>query len=275
MATLEIGFDRVFIPQFWSSLVSFTGRELPVHQASRYPTFFHSNHVSNPSKLGLDDGGLYAGGLSLIEDLQIGDVVLPPDSQDGAEGLYVEQLQFLDMPAIQCPRLVTIEEGGKNHGIVDFQFRRLADVVFTDWLRTLPSAWLALLILVSFSLSKDPSQDMVLPRYLKCSTLASGVLSMVTVGEGEGNMVQVSGAPPSFRDWLSGRRAWMPQRSGPASAASLVLRGPLVRSRQQREPLRGEFAGSSSLLWVDAGRRGNRPSGNECRPPLQILDSWG
>ena len=124
MAPLEIDFDRVFIPQVWSSLVSFAGLEFPVHQACRHPTLLHSNHVSNPSKLGLDDGGLYAGGLSLIEDLQIGDVVLPPDSQDGAESLHVEELQFLDMPAIQCPRLTTIEEGEKNHGIVDLQFCR-------------------------------------------------------------------------------------------------------------------------------------------------------
>ena len=75
--------------------------------------------MSNPSKLGLDDGGL-----SLIEDLQIGDVVLPPDSNAGAESSHVEDLQFLDMPVIQCPRLTTIEEGGKNDSIVDLQFRR-------------------------------------------------------------------------------------------------------------------------------------------------------
>ena len=67
--------------------------------------------MSNLSKFGLDDGGLDAGGLSLIEDLLIGDVVLPLDSQDGAESSHVEELQFLDMPAIQCPRLTTIEEG--------------------------------------------------------------------------------------------------------------------------------------------------------------------
>ena len=88
------------------------------------------------------------------------------------------------------------------------------------------------------------------------------------------SMVQVGGAPLSFQDWLSGRRAWMPRRSGPASAVGLVLRGPLVRSHRQREPLGGEFTGSSSLLWVNADWRGSRPSGNECRPPfLQILDS--
>ena len=67
----------VFILQFWSTLISFTSLKFPVHQASRHPTLLHLNYVSNPSKLGLDDGGLYAGGLSLIKDLQIGDVVLP------------------------------------------------------------------------------------------------------------------------------------------------------------------------------------------------------
>ena len=59
--------------------------------------------------------------------------------------------------------------------------------LLSTWLRRLPSAWLALLILVSISLSKEPSQDMVLPRYLKCSTLASGLSSIVMVGwEGVG-----------------------------------------------------------------------------------------
>ena len=124
VAPLEIGFDHVFILQFWSTLISFAGLKFPLHQASRHLTLLHSNHVSNPSKLGLDDSGLYAGRLSLIEDLQIGDVVLPPDSQDRAESSHVEEFQFLDMLAIQCPRLTTIEEGRKNHGIVDLQFCR-------------------------------------------------------------------------------------------------------------------------------------------------------
>ena len=98
----------------------------------------------------------------------------------------------------------------------------------------------------------------------------------VVNGEGGGVcMVQVGGAPPSFRDWLSGRRAWIPRWSGPAFAAGLVLCEPLVRSRRQREPLGGEFAGSSSLLWVDAGRRGSCPSSNECRPPSPYIGQHG
>ena len=78
---IQVSRIDVFILQFWYILVSFAGLEFPVHLASRDPTFLHSNHVSNPSMLGLGDGGLYAGGRSLIENLQIGDVVLPPDSR--------------------------------------------------------------------------------------------------------------------------------------------------------------------------------------------------
>ena len=52
VAPLEIGFDCVFIPQFWSTLVSFADLEFPVYQASRHPTLLHSNHVSKPIKVG-------------------------------------------------------------------------------------------------------------------------------------------------------------------------------------------------------------------------------
>ena len=71
---------------------------------------------------------------------------------------------------------------------------------FSTLLRSLPSAWLALPILVPNSLSREPSQEMVLPRYLKCSTLVNVVSSMIMVGAGGGCLVQVGGAPWSCRD---------------------------------------------------------------------------
>ena len=67
-------------------------------------------------------------------------------------------------------------------------------------LRSLPSAWLALLILVAISLSSEPSQEMVFLRYLKYSTLTSGVLSMTMLGAGGGYLVRVGGASSSCRD---------------------------------------------------------------------------
>ena len=44
--------------------------------------------------------------------------------------------------------------------------------------------WLALLILAAISLSRDPSADMTLPRYLKWSTVFNLVPSMAMVGGG-------------------------------------------------------------------------------------------
>ena len=77
----------------------------------------------------------------------------------------MKMFQLLHMPAIQCPCFTAVEEGGKNHGIVDLQYW------FSTLLRSLPSAWLALPILVPNSLPREPSQEMVLPRYLKCATM--------------------------------------------------------------------------------------------------------
>ena len=135
-------------------------------------------------------------------------------------------------------------------------------------LQRLPKAWLALLILVSISLSKEQSQDMELSRYLKCSTLASGLSSTVMVGE---------------EVWVWRRLAEhlrLSETDCQAEELGCLGEGvqhplPLVHSRRQREPFGGEFAGSSSLLWVDAGRRGSRPSGNECRPSSSDLGQLG
>ena len=138
----------------------------------------------------------------------------------------------------------------------------------TRW-RRLPSAWLALLILVSISLSKEPSQDMVLPRYLKCSTLASGLSSVVMVGEG---VIVWCRLVEHLRLSETDCQA---EELGCLREAVQHLRWPLVRSRRQREPLGGEFAGFSSLLWVNAGRRGSRSIGNECRPPSPELGPHG
>ena len=136
--------------------------------------------------------------------------------------------------------------------------------------RRLPSAWLALQILVSISQSKEPSQDMVLPRYLKCSKLASNLSSMG--GEG-GSMVQFGGAPPSFRDWLSGQRVWMPRRSVPASTAGLVLRGPLVVGK---ENLLEESLHAPRLCYESAQvEDGAIQAVMNVDPLLQILDSMG
>ena len=63
-----------------------------------------------------------AGGVCTVQDLKIGDAVLPDNSEYGTKSWHVERLQLLDVSTIQCLRFTTVEEGGENHSIVDFQF---------------------------------------------------------------------------------------------------------------------------------------------------------
>ena len=55
---------------------------------------------------------------------------------------------------------------------------------FSSLLRSRPSAWLALLILYAISLSREPSTEIMLPRYLKLSTTFSSTSSMKIAGCG-------------------------------------------------------------------------------------------
>ena len=80
-------------------------------------------HMPHPSKLGLDEHGLDAGGVCTVQDLKIGDAVLPVDFEYGTKSSHMGRLQLLDVSTIQCPRFTTVEEGGENQNIVDFQFR--------------------------------------------------------------------------------------------------------------------------------------------------------
>ena len=60
--------------------------------------------MSHPSKLGLDEHGLDAGGACTVQDLKTGDAVLPFDSEYGTKSSHVERLQLLDVSTIQCPQ---------------------------------------------------------------------------------------------------------------------------------------------------------------------------
>ena len=54
---------------------------------------------------------------------------------------------------------------------------------FSTWDCSLPSAWHALQILALISLSREPSLDMILPRYLNSCTVFSAVPSMEMEGQ--------------------------------------------------------------------------------------------
>ena len=70
----------VFVSPFWAALVSLADLELSIHQASWHPKLLHEDYMPHPSKLGLDEHGLDAGGVCTVQDLKIGDAVLPFDS---------------------------------------------------------------------------------------------------------------------------------------------------------------------------------------------------
>ena len=54
--------------------------------------------MPNPSKLGLEE----LGEVCTVQDLKIGDAVLPVDSEYGTKSSHVERLQLLDVSMIQC-----------------------------------------------------------------------------------------------------------------------------------------------------------------------------
>ena len=109
------------------------------------------------------------------------------------------------------------------------------------------------------------------PRYLKCSTLASGLSSMVIVGEYDAGWWSTSVFPrlivrPKSLD-ASEKRSSIRYRSCSTWATS-------AQSSAKRTSCR-RVCRLFVFLWVDAGRRRSRPSGNECRPPSPDLGQHG
>lgn len=57
----------------------------------------HSDDMSQSSYQGFDNEELHAGGLHTIQNLQVGDTVLPTDSKDGAESMPVKISLLFDV----------------------------------------------------------------------------------------------------------------------------------------------------------------------------------
>ena len=75
--------------------------QLSVQQHLRDPVdVLHSDDVSCPSQLALDDQSLDAGEAKLLQDLEVGYSVLPLDVADLPQTLLVKLLQLLDVPAV-------------------------------------------------------------------------------------------------------------------------------------------------------------------------------
>ena len=77
---LKAGFDGVLVLFLWAALVSFALQELSVQQASWHAGLFHID----------DMHGLDTCGVSMVQDFEVRDAVLPVDSKDGTEGSHMK-----------------------------------------------------------------------------------------------------------------------------------------------------------------------------------------
>ena len=115
-----------------------------------------------------------AGGVSTVQDLSVGDVVLPADSEYGARGMHVELLQLFYVSAVQCLRLVAIEKGSRDDCVVHFQLFRQANVVLVKYSVPESSQYLACLA--------DTSSNLFVQRAV-IGDLASQVFEALNVCE--------------------------------------------------------------------------------------------
>ena len=87
---LKAGFDGVLVLFLWAALVSFALQELSVQQASWHAVLFHIDDMSHPAELCLEEHGLDTCGVSMVQDFEVCDAVLPADSKDGTEGSHMK-----------------------------------------------------------------------------------------------------------------------------------------------------------------------------------------
>ena len=92
----------------------------------------HSDNMSRRTKMGFQERFVNASGLATVQNLYIGDSVLPADVKEGAKGAHVKLLQLFVVPAVQGPYLTPVEKRSENHNIVYFQLCGEAHVVLVE-----------------------------------------------------------------------------------------------------------------------------------------------
>ena len=70
--------------------------------------------MADPPQLVLADGGFDAGGLGLLENADVGAVVLPRDAENAPQAALVELPQCLEVAAIGCPGLWGVEDSVRS-----------------------------------------------------------------------------------------------------------------------------------------------------------------
>ena len=70
--------------------------------------------------------------LGSVQDLKIGDLVLPADAEDGTKSTHIEWFQLLAVPAVQRPGVTPIKKRCENNGTVDLALCGEWDVVLVE-----------------------------------------------------------------------------------------------------------------------------------------------
>ena len=125
-----------------------------------------------PPHLSLDEYCGDTGTTNRFQNFKVGDFVLSFDSKDGTEGSNMEVPKFFNLPTVQNSRThIHRVEKGEQQLCRPLSWWACECYSSPGQFLSLPSAWLALLVRACISASSDPSYEMVLPRYLKHSTL--------------------------------------------------------------------------------------------------------
>ncbi len=75
--------------------------------------------MTQPVKATMTQQGVHAGEFGMLQDVPVGDVVLPTDVKDVLEALHMEGVKLALLPFIGGPGFTPIEYGTENTGLTD------------------------------------------------------------------------------------------------------------------------------------------------------------
>ena len=87
-------------------MTGFSVEELP---GDAVRIIMHTGDVTCPSQLGLACDGSDTGDTYLLQNLYVGNVVLPTNVQKAADAFEMEMVEDLFLPSVHCPGFYTIE----------------------------------------------------------------------------------------------------------------------------------------------------------------------
>ena len=80
---LKVFLHSVLVLLAWAVLLFLASLKLSIQKLTGHAMIVHPDDIFYPSHLGLDEYGLNAGTLCKVQDLEVCDMVLPPDAKYG------------------------------------------------------------------------------------------------------------------------------------------------------------------------------------------------